>query len=211
MGNIFPPHKDIHETFDLKGSTLGRFITLDELRQKSMATLKDLNWIQKKRKLKLGPEKATLLMNQLRSDCLFLSKVKIMDYSLLVGIHYFSRGNKDNIRERSMMIYEPTTPKLGSGAPAFKQSNISAAIAGDSAGLPQERKMCIFYGDDGGFRSSTAEGDSSDELYFLGVIDILTPYTVTKRIEHVFKSLQHDSVIFGPYSICRNQSLRSIH
>jgi 1-phosphatidylinositol-4-phosphate 5-kinase len=119
---------------------LGRFITPEELKQKNMATLKDLNWIQKRRKLKLGPEKATLLMNQLRSDCLFLSKMKIMDYSLLVGIHYLSRGNKDNIRERSMMMYEPTTPKVGSGGPAFKQSNISAAFAGDSAGLPQEYK-----------------------------------------------------------------------
>ncbi len=134
MGNIFPPHKDIHETYDLKGSSLGRFITPEESANKHLATLKDLNWLQQKRKLKLGPEKATMLMNQLRADCMFLSKVKIMDYSLLVGIHYSSRGNLENLREKSMMILEPTTP-LGmtekqkrnrAAPPAFRQTSITA-------------------------------------------------------------------------------------
>jgi 1-phosphatidylinositol-4-phosphate 5-kinase len=192
MGNVFPPHKDIHETYDLKGSTFGRFITADELAREHLATLKDLNWMERGRKLKLGPEKATMLMNQLKADCLFLAKVKIMDYSLLVGIHYLSRGNKDNIRERSMMMLEPTTPMLGKSTPAFKQSSISAAAAGDSTGLPQERKMCIYYSEDGGFMSSHRDGTPSEELYFLGIIDILTPYSVSKRIEHVFKSIQYD-------------------
>jgi 1-phosphatidylinositol-4-phosphate 5-kinase len=54
--------------------------------------------------------------------------------------------------------------------------------------------MCIFYAEDGGFRSSAADGENGDELYFLGVIDILTPYTTTKKLEHIIKSLQHDSV-----------------
>lgn len=171
-----------------------------------MATLKDLNWIQRKRNLKLGPAKATILMNQLKADCLFLAKMKIMDYSLLVGIHYISRGNKDNIRERSIMMYEPTTPTEGNGAPAFKQSSISTSTAGDFTGIPREfyllnlllivfrRRMCIYYSEDGGFRSTHRDGTPGDELYFLGVIDILTPYSVAKRIEHVFKSIQHDKV-----------------
>lgn len=161
-----------------------------------MSTLKDLNWIQRKRKLKLNPQKATLLMNQLNSDCQFLSKMKIMDYSLLVGIHYISRGNNDHLREKSMLILEPTTPKQAGGTPAFKQSSISALTTDEINGVPQERKMCIFCSEDGGFRSSNCDDDQGlgDELYFLGIIDILTPYTVAKRIEHVFKSMQHDKV-----------------
>lgn len=134
MGNIFPPHKDIHETYDLKGSSLGRFITPEESSNKHLATLKDLNWLQLKRKLKLGPEKATMLMNQLKADCMFLSKMRIMDYSLLVGIHYSSRGNWENLRERSMMILEPATPintnedqKNSRGTPpTFRQTSITA-------------------------------------------------------------------------------------
>lgn len=69
MGNIFPPNKEVHEVYDLKGSTLGRFVSPENVRDGSMTTLKDLNWIENRRKLILGPAKATLLMNQLRSDC----------------------------------------------------------------------------------------------------------------------------------------------
>lgn len=54
--------------------------------------------------------------------------------------------------------------------------------------------MCTFYSEDGGFCSSHSDGTPGDELYFLGVIDILTPYSVVKRLEHVFKSIQHDRV-----------------
>lgn len=33
------------------------------------AVLKDLNWLKRREKLVLGPIKATLLMNQLKTDC----------------------------------------------------------------------------------------------------------------------------------------------
>jgi len=140
MGNIFPAHKDIHETYDLKGSTLGRFVEEEELAQRHLATLKDLNWIQRDRKLKLGPEKATLLMNQLKADCTFLAKMRIMDYSLLAGIHYVSRGNMDNIHDRSVMMYEPIPQtEASNGVPGlFKQSAISTATLRDASGIPQE-------------------------------------------------------------------------
>ena len=35
MGNVFPPNKDIHETFDLKGSTVGRYIDAKEREKKA--------------------------------------------------------------------------------------------------------------------------------------------------------------------------------
>jgi len=54
--------------------------------------------------------------------------------------------------------------------------------------------MCIFYNEDGGFRSSGRDGEIGDELYFLGVIDILTPYSMAKRVEHIVKSVQHGKV-----------------
>lgn len=69
MGNIFPSNKEVHEVYDLKGSTLGRFVPPEKIQEGTMTTLKDLNWIENGRKLVLGPAKATLLMNQLRSDC----------------------------------------------------------------------------------------------------------------------------------------------
>ena len=54
--------------------------------------LKDLNWLSRERRLSLGPEKATKLLAQLRMDCRLLSKLGIMDYSLLIGIHQLTEG-----------------------------------------------------------------------------------------------------------------------
>src|ERR1700678_2056488 len=68
MNNLFPPHKDIHETFDLKGSTVGRMYPEDMAEKNPRAVLKDLNWINRHKMLELGPEKRALLTEQLRRD-----------------------------------------------------------------------------------------------------------------------------------------------
>src|SRR5882757_9806655 len=85
MNNLFPPHKDIHETYDLKGSTVGRLYPEEEAAKKqNKVTLKDLNWINRRKRLELGPEKRALLTEQLKRDSEFLKSVYVMDYSLLV-------------------------------------------------------------------------------------------------------------------------------
>ena len=105
MNNIFPPHKDIHETFDLKGSTVGREYPEEKAAVNPRAVLKDLNWINRGKTLELGPEKRALLTEQLRRDAELLKKLRVMDYSLLVGIHHVKRGNKDNVRSNTLKVF----------------------------------------------------------------------------------------------------------
>ena len=105
MNNLFPPHKDVHETYDLKGSTVGREYPEDKALQNPRAVLKDLNWINRSKMLELGPEKQALLTEQLRRDAEFLKTVHVMDYSLLVGIHNMQRGNKDNLRKNTLKVF----------------------------------------------------------------------------------------------------------
>lgn len=105
MNNLFPPHKDVHETFDLKGSTVGREYPEDKAVQNPRAVLKDLNWIKRGKMLELGPEKQALLVEQIKRDAEFLKTVYVMDYSLLVGIHSMQRGNKDNLRRNTLKIF----------------------------------------------------------------------------------------------------------
>lgn len=105
MNNLFPPHKDIHETYDLKGSTVGReYPELEN--KKDNPVLKDMNWINKGKILEFGPEKRALLTEQLRRDKEMLKKLNVMDYSLLVGIHNMQRGNKDNVRRNTLKVFE---------------------------------------------------------------------------------------------------------
>ena len=105
MNNIFPPHRDIHETYDLKGSTVGREYPEDKAEKNPRAVLKDLNWINRGKTLELGPEKRAYLSVQLERDAEFLKKVNVMDYSLLVGIHNMRRGNRDNVRRNTLKVF----------------------------------------------------------------------------------------------------------
>ena len=57
--------------------------------------------------LEFGPRKKELLLTQLRKDVELLSSLNIMDYSLLLGIHYVSRGNAENIRSSTLSVYQP--------------------------------------------------------------------------------------------------------
>lgn len=117
MNNLFPPHRDIHATFDLKGSTVGRDYREEELAKNPRATLKDLNWLRRHRHLELGLEKKRLFLQQLQRDVLLLQKLQIMDYSLLVGIHDLTRGNNEHLRDKTLQVFNPGGEKtLGGGA-----------------------------------------------------------------------------------------------
>jgi 1-phosphatidylinositol-4-phosphate 5-kinase len=105
MNNLFPPHKDVHETYDLKGSTIGREYPEEKAREKSGAVLKDNNWLNRRKTLELGPEKKAFLTEQLRRDVVLLQKLNVMDYSLLVGIHEVKRGNTDNVRRNTLKVF----------------------------------------------------------------------------------------------------------
>lgn len=50
------------------------------------------------------------------------------------------------------------------------------------------RRNCIFYADDGGLRATDERNRPLPVLYSLGIIDILTPYDIKKKSEHVYKS-----------------------
>ena len=69
---------------------------------------------------------------------------------------------------------------------------------GSSQDLPEEdtgdRQQFIFYQDEGGLQATDELNQPLDTIYYLGVIDILTPYTTLKRAEHVWKGLSADRV-----------------
>ncbi|KAI8988816.1 hypothetical protein BDB01DRAFT_719107 [Pilobolus umbonatus] len=206
MSNVFPPNKDIHETYDLKGSTLGRDLPEEEIRKNPYAVMKDLNWEKRNRKLQLGPIKRKMFIAQLISDVTLLSQLNIMDYSLLIGIHDMNRGNKEGVRDTTLQSFQPDTKSAQRRATMQKRRTSKAqvyrkAIAEtnpdklDVSKLPQEtqeRRKCKFYSDEGGFRGTDEVDRPLPVLYSLGIIDILTPYDLKKKSEHVYKSITQD-------------------
>ncbi|ORY05249.1 SAICAR synthase-like protein [Basidiobolus meristosporus CBS 931.73] len=208
MANNFPPNKDIHETYDLKGSTVGRELSDEDMKRSPHAVMKDINWEKHHRKLEIGPGKRQLFVDQMERDVKLLKELKIMDYSLLVGLHDKERGNKDNIRDNTLSVFKPDTNKLerqpttkrGSHHPDAVRKMIvesdPVALGPSNSSLPEdpfrERNNCIFYQDEGGFAGSDENGVFTDTIFYVGIIDILTPYNYAKRLEHMWKSLSHD-------------------
>jgi Ca2+-binding EF-hand superfamily protein len=83
MSNIFQNKLAIHETYDLKGSTVNRSTPM-EIRAHGVA-LKDNDFHQ--RKLRVVPALKAELLKQATLDSLLLSKLNLNDYSFLLGIH----------------------------------------------------------------------------------------------------------------------------
>ncbi|KKZ63411.1 1-phosphatidylinositol-4-phosphate 5-kinase [[Emmonsia] crescens] len=221
MNNLFPPHRDIHQMYDLKGSTIGRDFREEDLEKNPRATLKDLNWIRRNRRLEFGPLKREIFIAQLKRDVSLLQRLKIMDYSLLVGIHDLEKGNAENVRDKTLQVFQPggergdeQQPNLLMRTPsrlenARKARELREIIKREkpvpiqqTAALPDEildeRKNLVFYSDDGGFRATHENGHPGEEIYYLGVIDCLTHYGMVKKAEHFWKGLSHNRNQISP-------------
>jgi len=91
MGNILHSEAPIHRRYDLKGSTVGRYSKMPAEEIKPTSMLKDLDIDMR---FKIDSKWRNMLMEQVRKDCLFLEENDVMDYSMLLGVHF--RAAKSN-------------------------------------------------------------------------------------------------------------------
>lgn len=198
MNNLFPPHRDIHSTFDLKGSMIGREVSEEFIKDHPRSTMKDQNWVRRNCHLECGPAKREFFLAQLKRDVELLKRLKIMDYSLLVGIHDLEKGNEEKLRDKTLQVFQPggdreedihpnmlmrTPSKLENERKARElrmiiQKERPVPLDKATAKMPDEildeRKFHVFYSDDGGFRATHENGQPGQEIYYLGIIDCLT-------------------------------------
>lgn len=87
MNNLLPSTIKMHQKYDLKGSTYKRKASSYE-RSKSSPTFKDLDFMEHhKEGFTLEPPIYDALMKTIAADLRVLESFKIMDFSLLVGVH----------------------------------------------------------------------------------------------------------------------------
>ncbi|XP_071588940.1 LOW QUALITY PROTEIN: phosphatidylinositol 5-phosphate 4-kinase type-2 gamma-like, partial [Heliangelus exortis] len=90
MRNMFSPRLPIHRKYDLKGSLVSREAS-DKEKGKELPTLKDVDFLNKNEKVFVGQEAQRDFMEKLKRDVEFLVQLRIMGYSLLLGIHEVGR------------------------------------------------------------------------------------------------------------------------
>ena len=106
MENIFYNTEKfkMHERYDLKGSRVSRRSVkkTSKIRREYKGTLKDLDLGDKK--IHVGADSKAQLLGQLRRDVEFLIQCKIMDYSMLLGIHNHSDDERSRVKVREGSI-----------------------------------------------------------------------------------------------------------
>merc|ERR1712060_118407 len=127
MGSVFYSKEglEIHEQYDLKGSTKGRKAGPNEIMKK------DLDMVANGVYINVGRDKAKLFKQQLLFDTEFLRKNQIMDYSLLVGIHYRDRDpmNSEVKEEIPEERKEPINWMLGDNRESGSLHRVNRALS----------------------------------------------------------------------------------
>ncbi|KPI85935.1 phosphatidylinositol-4-phosphate-5-kinase-likep ro tein [Leptomonas seymouri] len=193
MQNVFATTNTIHEKFDLKGSTIGRFAS-DAEKRRATCTQKDLDINSP---LHVGGERRALLIDQIRKDCEFLKRSSIMDYSFLVGINVVpsvaERGANPsaspgaqmrNVAEATLRMSATTYATLGD-----RQESTGADLTDQIRNANLDGRC--FTADQGGMMSNTVPG-LRQEIYYIGIIDILQEFNARKRLENVVFGAMYD-------------------
>ncbi|KAI7809470.1 putative phosphatidylinositol 4-phosphate 5-kinase type-1 gamma [Triplophysa rosa] len=182
MNNVLPRVFRMHLKFDLKGSTHKRRASKKE-REKSKPTFKDLDFMQEVQDgLLLDVDTCNALVKTLQRDCLVLESFKIMDYSLLLGVHNLDQAERERQVEGSQSSGDEKRPAAQRALySTAMESILGGAACGDS--IDTDDTM-------GGIPAVSGKGERL--LLFIGIIDILQSYRLIKKFEHTWKALVHD-------------------
>ncbi|XP_042638267.1 phosphatidylinositol 4-phosphate 5-kinase type-1 gamma [Orycteropus afer afer] len=182
MNNILPRVVKMHLKFDLKGSTYKRRASKKE-KEKSIPTYKDLDFIQDMPEgLMLDADTFSALVKTLQRDCLVLESFKIMDYSLLLGVHNIDQQERERQAEGAQSTADEKRPV---GQKALYSTAMESIQGGAARGEAIETDDTM-----GGIPAVNGRGERL--LLHIGIIDILQSYRFIKKLEHTWKALVHD-------------------
>lgn len=186
--NVLFTSKKVMERFDLKGSTRGRTAKVGESVQK------DNDWIDKGYAFGFGRELKEKIRRQHERDCEFLAANQVIDYSLLVGIcsQPLSDGQRnldqekgtDTLRRAFGSKLRPSNLALDDahGAPRESITMLVPTRSGESL-WSRLREEVRAIGPHGPHLAA------DQQMYMLGIIDFLIPWTLKKQSEYLLRTL----------------------
>ncbi|CAI5786822.1 phosphatidylinositol 4-phosphate 5-kinase type-1 beta isoform X1 [Podarcis lilfordi] len=129
-------------------------------------------------------KEAEFLQKLLPGYYMVLESFKIMDYSLLLGIHILDSAAKEREGETSQNTSDSKRP----GGQRVLYSTAMESIQG-----PGKSGDCVITESTntmGGIPAKSHKGEKL--LLFMGIIDILQSYRLIKKLEHSWKALVYD-------------------
>uniref|UniRef100_A0AAY4CD47 PIPK domain-containing protein n=1 Tax=Denticeps clupeoides TaxID=299321 RepID=A0AAY4CD47_9TELE len=175
MNNVLPRSVKMQYKYDLKGSTYKRRASRKE-REKSCPTFKDLDFQDMHDGLYFDAETYNALTKTLQRDCRVLESFKIMDYSLLLGVHVLEQNNRDGEMGQvgrpvgQRVLYSTAMESIQGDGKAAEALTTDDTMGGIPCKTNKDEKLVIF----------------------LGIIDILQSYRFIKKLEHSWKALVYD-------------------
>ncbi|XP_063146943.1 phosphatidylinositol 4-phosphate 5-kinase type-1 gamma isoform X1 [Candoia aspera] len=182
MNNILPRVVKMHLKYDLKGSTYKRRASKKE-KDKSSPTYKDLDFMQDMPEgIMLDADTFNALVKTLQRDCLVLESFKIMDYSLLLGVHNIDQQERERQADGAQSLSDEKRPV---GQKALYSTAMESIQGGAARGESIDTDDTM-----GGIPAVNGKGERL--LLHVGIIDILQSYRLIKKLEHTWKALVHD-------------------
>ncbi|XP_062335172.1 phosphatidylinositol 5-phosphate 4-kinase type-2 alpha isoform X2 [Osmerus eperlanus] len=151
---------------------------------KELPTYKDNDFINDGQKIYIDEENKKMFLEKLRKDVEFLAQLKLMDYSLLVGIHDVERAEQEEVEsEDNEGEDDGESDGGGVGTPPDSPSNTLDSTKPLSPGEfdPNIDVYAI----------KSHDSAPRKEVYFMAVIDILQHYDAKKKAAHAAKTVKH--------------------
>ncbi|XP_012736571.2 phosphatidylinositol 5-phosphate 4-kinase type-2 gamma [Fundulus heteroclitus] len=188
MRNMFSHRLPVHRKYDLKGSVLTREASFKE-KVKELPTYKDADFLNSMQKIYVSEEEKEKVMNKLSRDVEFLVRMRIMDYSLLLGIHDVERAEREEEEDVESSCEEeeeedendPAVPPCSTSPEGIAGYMSSFKLMGPGEFDPYVDMYAV----------QSAVGAPRREVYFMGLIDVLTQYDAKKKAAHAARAVKH--------------------
>ncbi|XP_008408245.1 phosphatidylinositol 5-phosphate 4-kinase type-2 gamma-like [Poecilia reticulata] len=188
MRNMFSHRLAVHRKYDLKGSVLTREASFKE-KVKELPTYKDADFLNSMQKIYVSDEEKEKVMNKLGRDIEFLVRMRIMDYSLLLGIHDTERAEREeedddvesSCEEEEEDENDPAAPPCSTSPEGIAGYMSSLKPMGPGEFDPYVDVYAV----------QSAVGAPRREVYFMGLIDVLTQYDAKKKAAHAARAVKH--------------------